>query len=662
MENLDQDQEMKNENLEEIKTNLDDTASEIEVKEENNIVSDTITEDNSDTEDKTEQESEETKELTDTKEVEETEEKEEVIEEITWNELSREDILKKVEDLINNNSVLAIKDYITTAKNEFYKKLKEETNKLKEEFLADSENKEEDFVVPEDKIEIELKQYLNIYKDKKYNFIKELEKQKEENLKRKEEIIEGIKNLVNSQETFNKTYQEFKNLQNEFNTLGDIPQKDYKTIWNNFHTAQEIFYDYLKINKELRDLDFKKSYNKKEELCEKAEALENEEDIVAAHKTLQSLHESWKKIGPVFPEKREEIWERFSNITKIINKKHQDFYDSLKELKNKNLILKEEICDRIELVAEETFESIKEWNERAKVIEKIQAEWKEIGPTPKNTNKETYKRFRTACDTFYNKRKEFYSQIKKEQQINLQKKYELCEKVETLVDNTDWKETTSKIIRIQKEWKNIGPVPRKKSDQVWKRFRTACDNFFNNKTKHFAGQSEQEKENLILKEKLIEEIEKFKQLDDVKETVSKLKEFQNKWNSIGFVPLANKKEVNIKFKNILNGHYDKLDIDTKEKDLLRLKSKLEEISNHPDSIEKLRIEKDKLLKRISQFESETVLLENNIGFFSASANADNLLKDIKNKISTARENIDLLKDRLKTINQYINKATKENKA
>jgi len=657
MEDLDQKQELKNENLEEINNNFDEVNSENEVKEENEIVSDNTTEEVANEENTLDE-----KEIDETKEeVSELEEKD-IVEEIAWNELSREKILIKVEDLINNKSVLAIKDHIVTAKNEFYKKLKEETTKLKEEFLSNDENEEKDFVAPEDKIEIELKQYLNIYKDKKYNFIKELEKQKEENLKRKEEIIEEIKNLVNSQETFNKTFQEFKNLQNEFNETGDIPQKDYKTIWNNFHTAQEIFYDYLKINKELRDYDFKISYDKKLELCKKAEALENEEDIVAAHKTLQTLHENWKKIGPVFPEKREEIWERFSAITKIINKKHQDFYDSLKEIKSENLALKESICGKIEEIAEETFETIKDWNKRAKDIEKIQAEWKAIGPTPKNTNKETYKRFRTACDTFYNKRKEFYSQIKKEQQSNLQKKYELCEKVEALVDNTDWKDTTNKIIKIQKDWKNIGPVPRKKSDQVWKRFRTACDNFFNNKAKHFEGQSEQEKENLILKEKLIEEIEKFKQLDDVKETISKLKEFQNKWNSIGFVPLENKKEINIKFKNILNGHYDKLKIDTKEKDLLRLKSKLEEIANHPDSIEKLRIEKDKLLKRISQFESETVLLENNIGFFSASANADNLLKDIKNKISTARENIDLLKDRLKIINQYINKATKENKA
>jgi len=673
MENVDKKPKMENENLEEIRTNLDDVSSvnELQTKsvddnkdtkhdeinkekiseQDVEIANETVPDDNV---------SEVDVELKTETELNKKEE-ENVVEEIAWNTLSREEILQKTEDLINTKNILAIKDHITTAKNEFYRKLKEETNNLKEEFVAEN-GEEKEFIAAEDKIEIEFKHYLNIYKDKKYNVLKELEKQKEENLNRKAEIIEEIKSLVNSQETFNKTFQEFKNLQTEFNALGDVPQKEYKTIWNNYHTAQEIFYDYLKINKELRDLDFKKSYNKKIELCEKAENLDKQEDIIEAHKTLQNLHDAWKKIGPVFPEKRDEIWERFSAITKLLNKKHQDFYDSLKEIKNENLILKDNICIKIEGIVEENFDSIKDWNQRAKIIEEIQAEWKAIGPTPKNTNKETYKRFRTACDTFYNKRKEFYAQIKKEQQANLQQKYELCESVEKLVDSDNWKETTNKIIRIQKDWKNIGPVPRKKSDQVWKRFRTACDNFFNNKTKHFAGQLEQEKENLILKEKLIEEIEQFKQLDDVKETISKLKEFQTAWNNIGFVPLENKKEINIKFKNILNGHYDKLNIDTKEKDLLRLKSKLEEIANHPDSIEKLKIEKDKLLKRISQFESETVLLENNIGFFSASANADNLLKDIKNKINTARENIDLLKDRLKTINQYINKATKENKA
>ena len=658
MENLEQNQKIENENSDQIEaTNVDNNITE-EVKEEViDITSDVEDDDKKDLEDTAETVNNDNV-VSETKE-EETEDVETLIPEISWAELKIAEILEETKTLINNSPVAAIKDHITASKNEFYKKLKEEANHLKEKFIFDG-GIEEDFKTIENKFEIEFKQYLNIFRDKKHTFYSELEKEKENNLKRKEEIIVKIKSLVNSQEKINVTFQEFKNLQEEFNNLGDIPQKEYKTIWNNFNTAREIFYDYLDINKELRDYDFKKSLKQKEDLCEKAESIANNEDIIDSHKILQGLHESWKKIGPVHQEKREEIWERFSAITKIINKKHQDYYDSLKEVKNKNFELKEKLCADIEEISEVIPEKINEWNEKAKIIEKIQKDWKEVGPTPKNTNKEIYKRFRTACDNFYNKRKEFFNEIKKEQQSNLQYKYDLCEQVETLKDSAEWKETTTKIINIQKSWKNSGPVPRKKADQVWARFRSACDDFFNKKNEHFAGQSEQEKENLVLKEEIIKKIEVFEHSDDTNETIKQLKEFQAEWNKIGYVPLNNKKEINTSFKNTLNKHYDNLKIDGKEKDMLRLKSKLEELSSHPDSIEKLKIEKDKMLKRISQFESDAVLLENNIGFFNVSKNSEHLLKDIKNKINTARENIDLLKDKLKIINQHINKEVKNN--
>jgi hypothetical protein len=663
------------ENLEENKNNLETNLEAIEAKSGINIETNENAEVLEDKKDDVSEEKEELEEeatITETdaeidkieKEEEKEEDKEEKeieIEVIQWNTLSKEEILNKITDLINNEDALFIRNNISLAKNEFYKKHNAEIEELKAKFISEKEEdeKEDDFVAPEDKIENEFKIYINIYREKRTAKVKSLEKQKEDNLKRKQEIIEEIKELVKSQEKVNVTFQGFKKLQTEFNNIGDIPQKEVKTIWNNFNTAREIFYDYLDINRELRDLDFKKSYNQKIKLCEEAEKLEEQENIIEAHNTLQRLHENWKIIGPINPEKREEIWERFSAITKIINKKHQDFYDGLKVEKDKNLNLKEELCSKIEALSEESHEKIKEWNEVSSKVSKLQDEWKKVGPTPKNTNKEIYKRFRIACDNFYEKKKEYYGEIKKEQQVNLQEKYDLCEKVESLSESEDWKNTTNKIINLQKEWKNIGPVPRKKSDQVWNRFRTACDNFFNRRSEQSAVQSEKEKENLILKQELNTKLEKFEHLEDVNETIAKLKEFQKEWNNIGFVPLDSKKEINTSFKNNLNKHYDKLNIDSKEKDMLRLRSKLEELLSHSDSIEKLKIEKDKLIKRISQFESETVLLENNIGFFNSSKNADKLLKDIKNKINTARANIDLLKDKLKVINQHINKASKQ---
>ena len=585
------------------------------------------------------------------------EETENNIAEVNWSELSKEKIVEKIKDLINNYPVLKIKSFIDAAKVEFYKKHNEEIAEAKANFINSGE-KEEEFVPKQDKIEEDFKQYISIYKGKKQEFIAALEKQKQDNLVVKEEIIQKIKDLVNSTETMNTSFAEFKALQEMFNNVGEVPFKESKNIWNSYHSAVELFYDYVKINRELRDLDLKKNLNAKLELIEKTKELIKSENILEAHKSLQILHDKWREIGPVPREQREELWKEFSDNSRILNKKHQDYFEALKLEKIENLKLKEALCEKVEAISEGVYEKLSEWNKQTEEITKIQQQWKEIGFTPKNTNNKIYKRFREACNVFFDKRKEFFGSIKNEQQANLQKKYELCEKAEELQNSTDWKETTEKLIQLQKQWKNIGPVPRKKSDIVWNRFRSACDVFFNNKDKAFAGQKEQETENLKLKEALINEIEKFEHLESIEDTISKLKEFQNRWSEIGFVPIKNKNDIQSKFRSLINKHFDNLKVDVKKRDELRFISKLEDLLEANNPKEKLLFEKDKVLKKIAQLQNDAVLLENNMGFFSNSKGAEALLGNVKKQIEDLNKSVSLQKSKLKLINQFINKISK----
>ena len=579
------------------------------------------------------------------------------IEEINWIELTKDKIVEKVKDLVNNYPVMKIKSFIDTAKIEFYKKHNEEINKLKTSFIESGEN-EEDFIPMPDKIEEEFKQYISIYKGKKQEFVIALEKQKQENIVLKEEIIQKIKDLVNSTETMNTSFIEFKTLQEMFNNIGDVPFKESKNIWNSYHSAVELFYDYVKINRELRDLDLKKNLKAKLELIEKTKELIKSENILDAHKSLQILHDKWREIGPVPREQREELWKEFSDNSRILNKKHQDYFEALKAEKIENLKLKETLCEKVEEISEIVYDKLTEWNKKTEEITKIQQEWKEIGFTPKNTNNKIYKRFRDACNVFFDNRKEFFGSIKNEQQTNLQRKYELCEKAEALQNSEDWKNTTEKLIQLQKQWKKIGPVPRKKSDFVWNRFRSACDIFFNNKDKAFAGQKEQELENLKLKEELLVQIEKFEHLDNIDETLAKLKEFQNKWSEIGFVPIKSKNDIQNKFRSFVNKHFDNLKVDVKKRDELRFTSKLEDLLESNNPKEKFSFEKDKILKKIAQLQNDAVLLENNMGFFSNSKGAEALLGNVKKQIEDLNNSITLQKSKLKLINQFMNKISK----
>ena len=356
-------------------------------------------------------------------------------------------------------------------------------------------------------------------------------------------MIEELKELVQKEEALNKTFQEFKDIQERWRNTGLVPQNRVNDLLETYHHHVENFYNYIKINKELRDLDLKRNLDAKINLCEEAEKLVENKDINDAFKQLQLLHTRWKEIGPIPKEQQEPVWERFKAATSKINDSYHKFFESLKQEQEDNLKVKEEICGKAAAIAAAEYQGIKEWNAAAQNIIELQEEWKHSGTVPQKERNRIFKTFRASCDTFFNRKREFYKQMLEEQEKNLELKTKLCEKVEAIKDSTDWKITTDKIISYQKEWKKIGPAPRKYSNKIWFRFRAACDEFFNNKNAHFKSIDSEQEKNLEAKKALIEEVKQFQLVDDNEENIKKLKEFQARWNDIGFVQIKEKESV-----------------------------------------------------------------------------------------------------------------------
>jgi hypothetical protein len=497
---------------------------------------------------------------------------------------------------------------------------------------------------------LELKDLLNKHKDKKNDYIKNQEILKEENLKKKYEIIDEIKDLLNREESINKTFQDFRDLQKKWRDIGLVPQSKVKDLWETYHHHVEKFYDYININKELRDLDLKKNLEAKIALCEKAEDLLLEPSIVKAFKELQKLHDQWREIGPVAREHKESTWERFRAATKKINKKHQEYFQELKQSQKKNLEAKRALCEKVEAINQEEFDNHKEWEKKSDEVKEIQKVWRTIGFAPKKQNNKIYQRFREACDAFFDAKRDFYARNKELQNQNLQRKIDLCNQAEALKESTDWKKTTNDLIELQKQWKKVGPVPRKQSDEVWNRFRAACDYFFDHKKKYFSNIDQRYEENLKKKQDLIKEIEELELSDNIQENFNTLKEYQKKWSEIGFVPIKEKDKIKEKYQQALNKHFNNLDIDEGKRNLLKFKTKIENVKGSPNAGQRLRKEREKFITRLKKLESDIELWENNIGFFSKSSeNAESMINDIERKIQKAKDQIELLEEKVNII-------------
>lgn len=565
-----------------------------------------------------------------------------------YSKYSQVELVNAMREIIENDGENDIKEEIDTIKAVFYKNLNENIEEQKKKFLEEGGN-EEDFESEEDPYEKDIKDLLKDYRHIRIEFNKKLEVEKEINLKLKYEVIEELKGLINNEESINKTFQEFRDLQRRWREIGLVPQSKMKNLWETYHFHVENFYNYIKINKELRDLDLKKNLEAKINLCERAEELLVEPSIVKAFNTLQKYHEQWREIGPVPIEHKEDIWERFKAATSKINKKHQEYHEKRKIEQKKNLEAKTALCEKVEEINENEISNHKDWDARAKEIIELQKIWRTIGFAPRKDNNKIYDRFRKACDNFFDAKREFYAKNKELQQNNLQLKIDLCLEAEALKDSTDWKKTTQDYINIQKKWKEIGPVPRKHSEAVWKRFRAACDYFFDKKSEHFSTIDTEQVENLKLKEELIEEVEKFKPGKDVDENLKVLKSFQRRWTEIGHVPIKKKDEVQVRFRDAINKLFDELNLDEEKRNLLKFRTKMTSYSESSRGQNKMRMERDKYMNKLKQLENDLVLLDNNIGFFAKSKNAESLIEDVKKKIEGTKEKIEFLKEKIRVI-------------
>jgi hypothetical protein len=562
--------------------------------------------------------------------------------------MSKEELIALLGELLSSRPVETIINDVENIKINYYKKHKAEIERKRKAFVEHGGGLE-DFTVEDDPHEQEIKELLRKYRDLKADYNKIQDEHKHKSLEEKYKIIEEVKELIRNKESINRTFQEFRELQKRWRAIGPVPQQNAKDLWETYHHHVEAFYDYIRINQELRDLDLKKNLESKIHLCEKAEELLLETNVIEAFRVLQDLHDQWREIGPVPAEMRVEIWERFKEATSKINKKHQDHFVDLKNEQKSNLDTKIALCEKAEELCNMEISSNKEWTTRSNELIELQKVWKTIGFAPKRDNAKIYKRFRDACDTFFNRKREFYGVFKEEQNNNLQLKIDLCVQVESLRESNEWKKTTEELITLQQRWKEIGPIHHKQSEKVWKRFRTACDTFFERKAKHFSEVDNSFGSNLQKKVELIQQIEAFQINENAEECLTMLKEFQRQWSEIGFVPIKDKDEIHEKYREAINTKFDNLKIDENHRHLLKFKTKLEEYLEKPNGMQRIRQEREKFIIRLKQLENDIVLWENNIGFFAHSRNAETMIKDVEAKIESSKKNIELLNRKLNMI-------------
>ncbi len=491
---------------------------------------------------------------------------------------------------------------------------------------------EETKMNPFEAIEAGFKSLYNDFKKERAEYNKQLEKEREDNLSAKQAVIEELKALVDKQEDVNATFPAFREIQAKWRAIGPVPAQNFRDVNDSYQYYVEKFYDMVKINRDLRDLDFKKNLEAKQAFCEAAEKLAENENVVEGFRELQKLHEQWKEFGPVAKEYRDQIWERFKAATAVINKKYQAFFEDQKAAQADNLAAKEKLCEQVEAIAEKDVQTSNEWNSLSKEIEDIQKQWKGIGFASKKENQKIYDRFRAACDKFFEKKRVFYSQYKDSMNENLDKKMSIIEQAEALKSSTEWKKATDQFINLQKQWKEIGAVPRKKSEQLWKRFRAACDEFFAERDK----QAKPENDfygNLKAKKALIEEINAFVPAGE-DENAAAMHDFAAKWQAIGFVPFKEKDAINQSYKEAMQAKFPGFGARAPR-------------NNGRGAAKAPRSEKDILIQKYNALQQDIDTYENNIGFFSMSKNAESLISQMRERIDAAKQELKELEAKIR---------------
>lgn len=567
--------------------------------------------------------------------------------------LSVEEIVQKLRDLFA--SEYPQRKEVDEVKNQFYRSLRAETETQKAAFI-ESGGESIDFVVDESAIYAEGKDLIQKIREKRAEIIARENALKEENVAKKLAIIEQIKHIVETQshEDFNKTYQDFRALQQQWSEIKLVPQDKVNELWKEYQRHVEKFYDLVRINNEFREYDFRKNLELKTELCEAAERLDEEADVISAFHQLQNLHQEWREIGPVARKDREEIWNRFKDASTLVNKKYQSHFESLKEKEEEHLALKTALCEKLEAIDYTKLKSIKDWNAKVKEVLDIQKEWREIGFVPKKWNTKIYERYRAACDFFFRNKNDFYKSMHGEMEENLQKKLALCERAEAMKDSQDWRKTTQDFIAIQKEWKSIGIIPRKYVDSTWKRFIGACDYFFEEKKLHTSSQREEEVQNLEKKKEIIEKIKQIDTALSSDEAMPMLRELMDEWYGVGHVPFKMKDKVYKEFYDVTEAHFERLNIDKLDRKLDSFKSNISDIAKGGNAKGQLLREREKLMRQHERMKNELQTYENNIGFLSVSSKkGNNLVDDMNQKVKKIKAEIDLLVKKINAIDSEL---------
>ena len=571
---------------------------------------------------------------------------------IAAGKITKEEILNKLAELVNNAAEIARAD-VETLKQAYYKIRRNEVEEEKAAFLENG-GEEKDFVASEDETENKIKDLLSTYKEKRAALLAEEERIKNENYTLKLQLIDKLKALTESSDDFNKLYNDFKEIQQKWKEIKLVPAEYVNDLWKNYQIYSEKFYDLIKINNQFREYDFKKNLEMKTALCETVERLQNEPDVVSAFHQLQKLHQQWREIGPVAKELRDELWARFKTASTAINKRHQEHFEKLKAKEQENLEAKTAICEEIEAIDFSQLKSFKDWENKNKEVIALQEKWKTIGFAPKKHNVKIFERFRAACDAYFNKKSEFYKSLKEGMEKNLELKKALCEKAEALKDSTDWKETTEQLIALQKEWKKVGSVARKHSESIWKRFITACDYFFEQKNKNVVSQKSVEQQNLAAKKEIIEKIKALDENLPHNEAVATLKEYMAAWNQIGFVPFKDKDKVYKAYHEAVDQQFDRLKVDMNERKMQSFRNNVNSLAEGSDNKGRLYSERERLMRTYERMKNELQTYENNIGFLSVSSKGGGgLVKEMERKIEKLKEEMKLIIQKIDTIDENL---------
>lgn len=586
-------------------------------------------------------------------EITETPAEETIVEKPTENasKLStKEEVLLRLKE-VAQDAENANKQELDGLKQTFYKIHNAEIEAAKKTFVENG-GAEEEFIAQPSGVEEDFKSLMAAIKEKRSALAAEIEKQKEENLQVKLSIIEELKELVESPDDANKSYNEFKKLQQQWNEVKLVPQAKVNELWKNYQLYVEKFYDILKLNNEFREYDFKKNLEIKTHLCEAAEKLADEQDVVSAFHQLQKLHQEFRDTGPVAKELRDEIWNRFKAASTAVNRRHQQHFEALKESEQHNLDQKTVICEIVEAIEFDQLKTFAAWETKTQEVIALQNKWKTIGFAPQKMNVKIFERFRKACDEFFKKKGEFFKLLKEGMNANLEKKKALCEKAESLKDSTEWKETAEILTKLQKEWKTIGPVSKKYSDAVWKRFITACDYFFEQKGKATSSQRSVEQENLEKKKAIIARLTAIDETTDADEASKEVRELMKEWNGIGHVPFKEKDRLYKQYHGLIDQLFDRFNISASNKKLSNFKSSIGNIQS--GGSQSLYREREKLVRTYENMKNELQTYENNLGFLTTSSKKGNsLLTEINRKVEKLKSDLELVLQKIKVIDESI---------